>query len=92
MTIKINKAIKQQQLENTLSNIDAIIKNISDASKEKDYTFIISSLFGMHAQIMDGVVQKVVDFSGKVPCIYQSNLFTKGDYSLNSGNIYALSN
>ena len=39
---------------------------------------------------MDGVVQKVVDFSGKVPLVFQSNLFNKNEYSLNSGGVYAL--
>ena len=79
-----------QEIKDTLSKIDAIIKPISDASREKNYTFIISSLYGMYASVTDGVVPKVINFSGKVPCIYQNNEFTKGAFSLNSGNTYGL--
>ncbi len=81
---------KLDMIKKDLQAIDGIIKNISEASKEKDYTFIISSLYGVHVPVMDGVVQKVIDFSGKVPLIFQSNLFTKNSYALNTGNTYAL--
>ena len=81
---------KMDVIKGDLQAIDGVIKNISDASKEKGYTFIVSSLFGMHAPVMDGVLQKVIDFSGKVPLVFQSNLFTKVEYALNSGDIYAL--
>lgn len=81
---------KMDSIKKDLANIDVVIKNISDASKEKDYTFIVSSLYGVHVPVMDGVVQKVIDFSGKVPILFQSNLFTKKEYTLNSGNTYAL--
>lgn len=81
---------KMDSIKSDLSSIDGVIKNISDAAKEKDYTFIVSSLYGVHTPVMDGVVQKVIDFSGKVPIVFQSNLFTKNEYALNSGSIYAL--
>jgi len=81
---------KMDMIKGDLTKIDAVIKNISEASKEKNYTFIVSSLYGIHAPVMDGVVQKVVNFSGKVPCVFQSNLFTKQEYSLNAGNTYSL--
>lgn len=77
-------------IKKDLQSIDGIIRNISDAAKEKDYTFIVSSLYGLHVPVMDGVVQKVIDFSGKVPVMFQSNLFTKAEYTLNPGNTYAL--
>ncbi|MCI8498168.1 MAG: hypothetical protein HFG33_02070 [Bacilli bacterium] len=82
---------RMEDIKRDLQNIDGVIKNISDAAKERDYTFIISSLYGMHVPVMEGVVQKVINFSGKVPCIFQSNLFTKQEYSLNTGNTYSLS-
>lgn len=81
---------RMEDIKRDLQNIDGVIKNISDAAKERNYTFIVSSLYGMHAPVMEGVVQKVVDFSGKVPCVFQSNLFTKQEYSLNTGNTYSL--
>lgn len=81
---------KMESIKNDLSKIDGVIKNISEASKEKGYTFIISSLYGIHVPVMDGVVQKVIDFSGKVPIVFQSNIFTKAEYALNSGSVYAL--
>lgn len=81
---------KMDVIKKDLQSIDGIIRNISDAAKEKDYTFIVSSLYGLHVPVMDGVVQKVIDFSGKVPVMFQSNLFTKAEYTLNPGNTYAL--
>ncbi len=81
---------KMEEIKSDLSKIDEVIKNISDVSKERDYTFIISSLYGIHISVMDGVIQKVINFSGKVPCVFQSNLFTKQEYSLSSGSTYAL--
>lgn len=81
---------RMDNIKNDLQSIDGIIKNISDAAKEKDYTFIVSSLYGIHAPVMEGVVQKVIDFSGKVPIVFQSSLFSKTEYSLNAGNTYSL--
>lgn len=81
---------KMDDIKKELSSLDAIIKNISDASREKDYTFIVSSLYGIHVPVMDGVVQKVINFSGKVPILFQSNIFNKQEYSLNTGNTYSL--
>lgn len=81
---------RMEDIKRDLSSIDGVIKNISEVSREKDYTFIISSLYGIHAPVMEGVVQKVINFSGKVPCIFQSNTFTKAEYSLNTGNTYSL--
>lgn len=81
---------KMDSIKTDLSNIDGVIKNISDAAKEKGYTFIVSSLYGVHTPVMDGVVQKVIDFSGKVPIVFQSNTFAKSEYALNSGSVYAL--
>ncbi len=81
---------KMDIIKSDLQAIDGVIKNISDATKEKGYTFIVSSLFGIHVPVMDGVLQKVIDFSGKVPLVFQSNLFTKAEYALNPGDVYAL--
>ncbi len=81
---------RMEDIKRDLGNIDGVIKNISDAAKEKNYTFIVSSLYGMHAPVMEGVVQKVIDFSGKMPIVFQSNAFTKQEYTLNPGNTYAL--
>lgn len=81
---------KMDMIKKDLQAIDNVIKNISDAAKDKNYTFIISSLYGVHKPVMDGVVQKVIDFSGKVPLLFQSNSFNKSEYSLNSGGVYAL--
>lgn len=79
-----------QEIRTTLNTIDRIIKSISDATKEKGYTFMISSLYGMHSQVTDGNVPKVIDFAGKVPCIFTDNEYVKGEYSINSGNIEGL--
>ncbi len=81
---------RMENIKKELTDIDNIIKNISETAKEKDYTFIVSSLYGIHLPVTEGVIQKVINFSGKVPCIFQSNLFNKQEYSLNSANTYAL--
>ncbi len=81
---------RMDSIKKDLQAIDGVIKNISDAAKEKGYTFIVSSLYGIHVPVMDGVVQKVIDFSGKVPLVFQSNTFNKAEYALNSGGVYAL--
>lgn len=88
--INIGEYIKLDDIKQTLSSIDMIIKNISDASRENNYTFIISSTYGMHAQVNDGVVTRLVNLSLKVPCIFQSNEFTKSEYSLASGTTHDL--
>ena len=82
---------KVNEIVDVLKTADGVIKSISDAALEKDYVFIISSTFGMHAQVMDGVVSKVINFSGKVPVILQSSEFTKDKSSINSTNTYGLS-
>lgn len=81
---------KLDEIKNTLSKIDAIIKPISDASREKDYTFIISSVYGMYKEVLDGVVPKVVNFAGKVPVIYQNNEYNRQEYTLSGGDTYGL--
>ena len=77
-------------VKSKLQSVDLTIKIISDICRENGYTFIISSLYGMHMTLSDGVLQKLVNFAGKVPCIYQSSEFLKKDYSLNSGTVYDL--
>lgn len=79
-----------EDIKQTLANADSVIKNISDAAKEQNYTFIVSSLYGMHAPVTEKVVQKVVNFAGKVPCIFQSNEFPLSDYVLNGSTTYGL--
>lgn len=86
----IGSYVNLADIKQTLKVIDTIIKPISDASLEKDYTFIISSNYGMHAQVNDGVVTRVIDFTGKVPCIYQNNEFKKGEYTLAGGTPHDL--
>ena len=72
-----------KDVKDTLHRIDGLIKNIYDASSEKGYTFIISSLYGIHSTIRDGVVDKVVNFSGRLPCIYYNKDFDSKNYSIN---------
>ena len=45
----------------------------------------------MHAELMDGSSQKVVNFSGKVPCIVVSKEFDKANYSIVDKDTYDLS-
>ena len=90
LDFNLGQYIKLEDIRKTLSNIDIIIKAISDASRENDYTFIISSTYGMHAQVNDGVVTRIVNLSLKVPCVYQNNEFTKDNYSLVSGTTHDL--
>ena len=90
LDIDIGLYVDLAKIKQVLKVVDSIIKNISEASRENGYTFIISSCYGMHAQVNDGVVTRVINFSGKVPCIFQSNDFPKGEYSLSSGTTHDL--
>ena len=82
---------KVDDIKNKLKEIDEIIKPLKDAALEANITFIISSLFGMHAGLMDGNNQKVVNFSGKVPCIIVNKEFDKSAYSIVDKDTYDLS-
>lgn len=86
----IGSYINLDQIKQTLKSIDPIIKPISEASSEKNYTFIISSNYGMHTQVNDGVVTRIINFAGRVPCVYQNNEFTKDKYLLVNGNSHDL--
>lgn len=81
---------KVKDIKDELSRIDSTIKPLSEAALEKGYTFIISSLYGVHVQVMDGVVPKVLNYSLRVPCIFQNNEFIKGDYAINTTDTYGL--
>ena len=78
----IGKFKNMAEIKDTLHKIDATIKNIYDASSEKGYTFIISSLYGIHTTIRDGVLDRVVNFSGRVPCVFISPGFSPAEYSI----------
>ena len=78
----IGKFKNMAEIKDTLHKIDATIKNIYDACSEKGYTFIISSLYGIHTTIRDGVLDRVVNFSGRVPCVFISPGFSSAEYSI----------
>ena len=82
---------KIDEIKAKLKEIDEIIKPLEEVSIELGVTFIISSLFGMYASVMDGPVQKTVNFSGKVPCIVISKDFDKKNYSIADKDTYDLS-
>ena len=44
----------------------------------------------MHDQVKDGVITRIINFAGKVPCIYQNKEFNKKEYSLSSGTTHDL--
>lgn len=78
----IGKFNNMKDMKDTLHKIDATIKNIYDACSEKGYTLIISSLYGIHTTIRDGVIDRVVNFSGRVPCLFISKEFSPVEYSI----------
>lgn len=86
----IGSFMNMKDIKDTLHRIDGLIKNLYDAASEKGYTLIISSLYGIHATIRDGVVDKVVNFSGRIPCIYYNKDFDKKNYSINSSTTTGL--
>lgn len=71
-----------EEMKDELHRIDAQIKNVCDACQEKGYTLIISSLYGMHKTMREGVIDKVVNFSGLVPCIFINNEYNRENYSV----------
>ena len=86
----IGKFNRMEDIKDTLHNIDGLIGNIYEASKEKGYTFIISSLYGIQKTVREGVVDKVINFGGKVPILFYSNEFTKADYSIGGSDTTGL--
>ena len=86
----IGKFNRMEDIKETLHNIDGLIGNIYEAAKEKGYTFIISSLYGMQKTVREGVVDKVINFSGKVPVLFYSNEFNKIDYSIGGSDTTGL--
>ena len=79
-----------EEYKRALKQIDEKIKYISDASLDNDYTFIISSLYGINKKVKDSSILKILNCSGIAPIIYQSSEFKKGEYSIINGNNYDL--
>lgn len=78
------------ELKNTLTKIDEIIGVIEKVCVDNNYSFIISSLYGIHSTLREGPIDKVVNFSGKVPIVFYNKEFTRREYSLRSGDVFAL--
>lgn len=79
-----------KQLKDKLAEIDKVLGSVYEASKEEGYTFIVSSVYGIHMKLKDGAQDKLVNFSGKVPCLYYNSEFPKSAYRVNSGNVHDL--
>lgn len=87
----IGNLTKVDEIKDNLKDIDSIIKPLEEFSLENGILFMISSLFGMHAIVMDGAMQKTVNFSGRVPCIVVSKDYLKSNYSISDKDTYDLS-
>ena len=78
------------ELKEFLGNLDKIIGNINKVCNDNKYCFIISSVYGIQKLMMDGPVQRKVNFSSKVPLIFKHHEFKRPEYSLNGGTLLSL--
>ena len=79
-----------KELKEKLTNIDTLIGNIDEVCVANEYSFIVTSLYGIHKSLKDGPVEKVINFGGKVPIVYYNKEFDKANYILKVGDVFAL--
>ena len=79
------------ELKASLTKIDEIIGTLENICVNNKYSFIRSSLYGIHSTLREGPVEKIINFSGKVPIVFYNREFPKKSYSLRSGDVFALS-
>ena len=82
-----------EDITERLNKIDAVIGVLDNLCREKNYGFVISSLYGMEKQIYNKKQELLkVNFSGKVPVIISDNDINLTNYSTQEGSIFDLSN
>jgi len=77
-----------KSLKEKLHNIDIMLGNVYNNSKNNNYSIIVSSLYGINKTLMNekGEICNIL-YKGKVPIIFIDNFITKKDYLIESGNI-----
>lgn len=77
-----------EELKHELHNIDIMIGNIYENSKDSKYSMVISSLYGINKVMKNakGEICNVI-FNEKLPIIFIDNFVTKKDYLIEEGTI-----
>ena len=84
----IESAKTIEELKTLLHNIDIMIGNIYENSKDSKYSLVISSLYGIN-KVMNNEKGEIcnVIFNEKLPIIFIDNFVTKKDYLIEEGTI-----
>ena len=79
------------QIKEKLGKLDAILKNVVDHCKMKEYSLFISSLYGIKKEMaVDNYTKSLVNFSPKVPFIVVDPYFNKTNFRIDYGDIHSL--
>lgn len=87
----IEEARTIEELKTLLHNIDIMIGNIYENSKDSKYSLVISSLYGINKVMNNNKGERCnVIFNEKLPIIFIDNFVTKKDYLIEEGSIVNL--
>ena len=85
----IDEVKTEKECKDLLRKIDGILKEIATLCEEKEYTFVLSSLYGMKKNIVNDRNQEViVNFHSKVPFIFHAKEYSKESYQLIKGTTF----
>lgn len=90
---KIDDAKTVEDLKGKLNKIDASIGAVYDYCVQNGYTFFVSSLYGMMRDMYNAKAELCkVNLYSKVPLIISNCDLSLGDYNVEEGNMFDLSN
>ncbi len=82
-----------EEIIGRLYKIDTIIGALYEYTKNNNYGFVISSLYGMEKELYNSKhILCKVNFSVRVPVVIVDNYISKSNYTIKEGTIYDLSN
>lgn len=89
----ISDSATVEEIVDKLTRIDQVIGVLDAYVKENNYALIISSLYGMTKSLYNEKKELCnIDFSGKVPVIYDDASINGTKYSIGTGNLNDLAN
>lgn len=90
---KIDDAKTVEELKTNLNKVDASIGAVYNYCVQNNYTFFISSLYGMMRDMYNAKAELCkVNLFSKVPLIISNCELSLGDYNVEEGNMFDLSN
>ena len=90
---KIDDAKTVEELKGKLNKIDASIGAVYNYCVQNGYTFLVSSLYGMSRDMYNSKAELCkINLFSKVPLIISNCDLSLGDFSVDEGNLFDLSN